>query len=254
MKLIRNGAWVLPACICLLFSVTASAEDKPAERFIYATYHYCDFSQQDRADEIFNQTDKVAYDAAMKDGTINTYGWLAHQTGGMWRRASYYGAGSMQGLLDAEQKMIAQSAAANDKTKKLDKEFGSICKQHDDYIWRTVAGNVGAVGRGEAAFSTYYVCDQTRENQADAIVKEMLAPIFDKLVSEGKLKSWGWAEHIVGGKYRRLETMSASDMKTLMEARGAIVEALDGNPAGDAVTDICGEHTDYMWNIKAQAP
>jgi hypothetical protein len=254
MKTMRIGTWVLPVCLCLLFSVTAGAEDKPAESYIYATYHYCDFSQQDRADEIFDQTDKVDYDAAMKDGTISTYGWLAHQTGGMWRRASYFGAGSMQALLDAEQKMIAHSDGATDKVKKLNKEFGGICKQHDDYIWHTIAGNIGAVGRGNAAFSTYYVCDQTRETQADAVVKSMLAPVYDKMVAEGKLKSWGWAEHIVGGKYRRLETMSASDMKSLMEARGALVEALQDDPAGDILTDICGEHTDYMWNIKAQAP
>jgi hypothetical protein len=39
-----------------------------------------------------------------------------------------------------------------------------------------------------------------------------------------------------------------------MEARTALVEALDGNPAGDVVTDICGEHTDYIWEIVAQAP
>jgi len=249
----KTKALMLQVCLCLLFSAAASAQDQPAERFIYATYHYCDFSKQDRADEIYEQVQKPVNEALVKDGTITTYGWLAHQTGGLWRRADYYGAGSIQALLDAQKKMGDQ-ADMNPKNKKLDQEFGSICSSHDDYIWRTVAGNVGSVGRGDAAFSTYYVCDQTRESQADALVKELIAPVFDKMVADGKLKSWGWNEHIVGGKYRRLETMSAGDMKTLMEARGAIVEALDGNPAGDLLTDICGEHTDYMWNIKAQAP
>jgi hypothetical protein len=82
----------------------------------------------------------------------------------------------------------------------------------------------------------------------------MLAPVLDKMVADGKLKSWGWLEHIVGGKYRRLETISANDVKSLMEARAALVEALDGNPGGDLMTEICGEHTDYIWEIKAQAP
>ena len=117
-----------------------------------------------------------------------------------------------------------------------------------------MAGNIGTVGRGGAAFSTYYVCDQARESQADAIVKGMLAPMFDKMVADGKLKSWGWLEHIVGGKYRRLETFSAADAKSLMEARAEIVEALQDNPGGDLMTAICGEHTDYIWEIKAQAP
>jgi hypothetical protein len=39
-----------------------------------------------------------------------------------------------------------------------------------------------------------------------------------------------------------------------MEARGAIVEALQDSAAGDMVTDICPSHADYMWEIKSQAP
>ena len=85
-------------------------------------------------------------------------------------------------------------------------------------------------------------------------MKSSLAPIFEKLKSDGKILTWGWNEHIVGGEYRRLATMSSADVKTLMEARGALVEALDGNAAGDLLTEICPSHSDYIWEIKAQAP
>ena len=81
-----------------------------------------------------------------------------------------------------------------------------------------------------------------------------MAPKYDKMVAEGKLKSWGWNEHIVGGEFRRLETFSAADMKSLMEARAAIVAAADDTPLSNTLTDICGQHTDYMWEIKSQAP
>lgn len=253
MKTIKYGAWALPVCACLLASPLATAQDKAADRYIYATYSYCDFSKQDRYDEIFEQVERPVRDAAIKDGTINLYSYLKHNTGGQWRRASVHGAGSVQALLDAQKKMNEQ-ADANEKNKRLGAEASAICPSHDDYIWRAVAGNVGTATRGGAAFSTYYVCDQTREDQADSIVTGVLAPVFDKMVADGKLKSWGWMEHIVGGKYRRLETISATDVKALMEARAALVEALDGNPAGDAMTEICGEHTDYIWEIKAQAP
>lgn len=251
MKMLRTGAYVLPACLCLLFGMTANAQDKPAEVYVYATYHYCDFSQQDRADEIFAQSQKPGYEAAIKDGTISSYGWLAHQTGGKWRRAGYFTAGSVQALLDAQKKMDDQ---ADPKNKKIDQEFGQICSSHEDYIWRRVAGNIGTVDRGGAAFSTYYVCDQGRESDADAIVTQVLAPVYDKMVADGKLKSWGWNEHIVGGDFRRLETFSATDMKALMEARAAIVAAGDDMPLGDTLTDICGQHADYMWEINSQAP
>jgi len=242
---------MLPAVLCLSFAGAASAQDKPADVFIYTTYHSCDFSKQDRADELFAQGQKPGYEAAIKDGSISTYGWLKHQTGGKWRRADYFSAGSVQGLLDAQKKMGDQEDA---KAKKLFAEFGSICSSHDDYIWRRVAGNIGTVNRGGAAFSTYYVCDQNREDEADALVTQVFAPVYDKMVSEGKLKSWGWNEHIVGGSYRRLATFSGADMKSLMEARAAIVKEFDENALGKTFTGICGDHTDYMWEIVSQAP
>ncbi len=253
MKTMKSGAWALPACACLLASPMAQSQDQAAERYIYATYSNCDFSKQDRYDEIFDQVQKPVLDAAVKDGTITMYSYLGHQTGGQWRRAAVHGSDSVHGLLDA-QKKIGDMTDADEKNRKLGAESSAICPTHDDYIWRVVAGNVGTSNRGGASFSTYYICDQTRESQADALVKGMLAPVFDKLVTDGKLKSWGWLEHIVGGKYRRLETISAADVKSLMEARAALVEALRDNPAGDLMTSICGEHTDYIWEIKAQAP
>ena len=251
MTMKRIGAQVLQAGLCLLFGMTAYAQDKPAEVYVYSTYHYCDFSGQDRADEIFEQLQKPASEAAIKDGTISSYGWLAHQTGGKWRRADYFTAGSVQALLDAQKKMNSDES---DKAKKLFAEFGGICSSHEDYIWRRVAGNIVGTARGGASFSTYYVCDQGRESQADAIVTSAIGPMLDKMVAEGKLKTWGWNEHIVGGDFRRLATISASDVRSLLEARAAFVEALDDNPAGDMLTDICPSHADYIWEIRSQAP
>ena len=251
MKTGIHGAILLQACACLLFGSAALAEDKPAERFTYVTYHVCDVTKQERADEIFAQLQKPIHDAAVADGTIRGWGWLAHHTGGKWRRATYYGADSIQGLLDAQKKIGDQVDA---KDKKLSEEFGKICNSHDDYIWRTVAGNIGTVARGAAAFSTYYVCDQNREAEADALITQVFGPVLDKMVADGKIKSWGWNEHIVGGSYRRLATFSASDMKSLMEARGAIVQAQIDNPLGATLTAICGDHSDYLWDITSQNP
>jgi hypothetical protein len=74
------------------------------------------------------------------------------------------------------------------------------------------------------------------------------------MVADGKIKSWGWNEHIVGGSYRRLATFSATDMKAVMEARDTIIQAFIDNPLGDTFTDICGDHSDYMWEITSQSP
>jgi hypothetical protein len=253
MKTWMHGAIALQAGACVLAAGAAFAQEKPAERYTYVTYSVCDLSQQERADEIFAQVQKPIYDAAVADGTINGYGWIAHHTGGKWRRALYFGAGSVQALLDA-QDTIGEKVDAGMKSKKVVGEFARICNSHDDYIWHTVAGNIGTVARGGAAFSVYYVCDQNRETQADELVKRVFAPVYDKLVADGKLKSWGWNEHIVGAQYRRLETYSATDMKAVLEARAKIIEAIDDDPLGETFTDICDSHADYMWEITSQSP
>ena len=81
--------------------------------------------------------------------------------------------------------------------------------------------------------------------------KEHAAPILNKLVEEGKLTSWGWSAHDVGGRFRKLQTMTGSDHKSVLAARAEALEAIyaDDNAAGVELTDICGAHVDYMWDI-----
>jgi hypothetical protein len=75
-------------------------------------------------------------------------------------------------------------------------------------------------------------------------------------VKAGKLTSWGWQSHWVGGKYRRLQTMTGSDHKSLLKARGELIEEMyaEDSKAGEEFTDICGSHSDYMWNIQIETP
>jgi hypothetical protein len=241
-----RGALLLQGFLLLAVAGPALAEDKPPEAFVYGTYFVCDVTQQERSDQIFKDVDQQFYDAAVADGSITAYGLYAHNTGGRWRRAMFSVAPSIQALLDANKKIGDQADAKN---KKLEDEYGKICNSHDDYIWRRVAGNAGTTAPGNAVFSTYYVCD-SREDQADAIVTQVYAPAYDKLVAEGKLKSWGWLEHVVGGEFRRLATVTAADVKSLMEVRASIVESQD-NALGDAFTNICSSHQDYIWEVKA---
>lgn len=247
MTTLFKGALALQGCLLLVVAGTAQAADEPAETFVYGTYSVCDLAGQDRADEIFMQLDKPIYDAAVADGTLSSYSYYAHHTGGKWRRGMFYVAPSIPALLDAQTKIADQIDAKNAK---LNTEASKICNKHEDYIWRSVAGMAGKTEPGKAVFSVYFVCD-SREAQADAIVKQVFAPVYDKLVDDGKLTSWGYLEHIVGGHVRRVATMTASDMKSLMAARSEINQALTDNPLGDTFTEICSAHEDYMWEVKA---
>lgn len=238
----------LPLLVCSLYaSGMAVAQEK--DSYSYATYFYCDVTQQERADEIVEKLDKPIYDAAVADGSITSWGWLAHHTGGKWRRVQFHQAPSIDALLAAQKKIGDQIEAKN---KAMSQEAGKICNSHDDYIWKVVAGNAGA--RGKVGFTVYYVCDSGREAQADELIKRVFAPMFDKLVAEGKLTTWGWLEHIVGGEYRRLATMTAGDVKSLMAARSSIVAAWQDDPLAETLDDICGSHADYIWETKSGKP
>jgi hypothetical protein len=110
--------------------------------------------------------------------------------------------------------------------------------------------------RGEVGFSVYFKCDQTRETRADEIIESTIGPIHDRQVTAGRFDSWGWMEHIVGGDYRRILTMSAADIESLMTARTAIMEELynGGSDAAQEFDGICGTHQDFIWNIVHEKP
>lgn len=230
--------------------LTALSEEKePTETYIYATYMYCDTTRQEEADAIIETVQKPILDAAVANGTITGWGWLAHNTGGKWRRIRYHSAHSMDAVLQAVETIGQQidDASGDDKT------FGQICNQHDDYIWRSVAasgGDILSAPRGKVGISVYHECDMSKESRADELVKTVFAPVYNAHLGDGKLRSWGWSEHMVGGKYRRLGTYTADDWPTLMKMRASIFDAFEDNELADEFSEICGSHADYLWEIQ----
>jgi hypothetical protein len=234
------------------FACTGQAQEaeKPT-MFTYATYFYCDVTGQDRVDEIVKKENAPVYDQMVKEGLISGWGWLAHHTGGKWRRIQYYQAPTVAALLDAQAEMEKRFQAAGAD----DMEFGKTCNAHDDYIWEVESGSSGKE-RGAAGFSVYYRCDESKEERADEIFAKDFGPILDKYVADGKLASWGWSSHWVGGAFRRLQTMTASDHKTLLAARAELIDEMyaDDSKAGEEFNAICGSHSDYMWDIQLETP
>ncbi len=248
------------ALALLLFAplaATAQEENEGPASYIYATYYICEVDDQDTADEIYEKSNKPIYEQMLADGKITAYGWLAHHTGGKWRRVNYYSAPTLDALLDAGD-AFGTAAEAADPDGKMGDEFGDACPSHEDYIWASNSVGTGATERGPAGFSVYFICNENRESRVDEIVSEHFAPHYNKAVEEGKLTSWGWSEHWVGGKYRRLLTTTASDHKTLLKTRNELIESVFGADEMDAIgeefTDICGSHSDYMWDIVHEKP
>src|SRR5210317_140218 len=115
MNKVLKGAVLLQGCMFLAIAGTAQAADDNEETFVYGTYSVCDMTQQERADEIFDKLDKPFYDAAVADGTITSYSYYAHHKGGKWRRGMFYVAGSIDALIDAQEKIGGQIDAKNEK-------------------------------------------------------------------------------------------------------------------------------------------
>ncbi len=246
---------IFGACALCLAGAVFAQEDEEPTIFTYATYFYCEADGQDDADEVMKERDGPVLDGLVDDGTIMSWGWLAHHTGGKWRRIRYFQADSIDGVLDGLDAYGEAVEALDDE--ESDEKFADACDAHDDYIWQVENGTLGKT-RGKTGFSVYHVCDVAREERADEIVDEHFAPIFNKLVEDGKLASWGWSSHVVGGKYRKLQTMTAADPKALMAARTESIELLYGqgeevSEAGREFTEICGPHSDYIWNIAMES-
>ena len=251
MKTMKTLAIAVGISLFTLSCMAQEDEEAPTN-YIYSTYFLCGGGPLSRVDELTAETAPIM-DKLVEDGEITGWGWYGHHTGGRWQRLTYHTANSMDQLLDGADAIQAALDAANDDDADDDQmNFGQICYRHDDYIWRTV---IGTGGGGDASpkvgFSSYHVCDVAREERADEIVKELVAPIMAKLVEDGKLIGWGWSVHEVGGRFRKLQTMVGTDHKAVLKARAESLELIyaDDNAAGVELTDICGAHVDYMWDI-----
>jgi hypothetical protein len=226
-------------------------EEEEAERYTYATYYECGGGGALSIPDEVMADDAERLNGLVDDGSIEHWGWLGHHTGGNWQRVFYHQADSLDALLDGSD-AIADTGDDADADDDADDapDFGSVCNRHDDYIWQ-VENGMGGEDRGAAGFSVYLICDSSREERADEIVDAHVAPIMNGLVEDGSLTSWGWSSHVVGGRFRRLQTMTAVDHKTMLAARAEAIAAIyaDDSKMGAEFDDICDAHVDYMWDV-----
>jgi hypothetical protein len=248
---------MLIAAFLLCLPAIADAQEEKQTTFVYATYFECDISRQEIVDEVVKYVWAPAYDAAVEAGTISQWGWMAHHTGGKWRRLLYYAAPSMDALLDAPD---AISSGIQKNNPGAGQVFSEICNAHEDYIWQVGTGSRGAglvaQDRGKVGSSVYFYCEMSEEERADEIVEEFFAPIYNSHVEKGNISSWGWLKHNFGGKWRRAATMTATDTKSLFAARNAIFAEVNekAEAASNEFGEICGSHQDFLWNIVHETP
>ena len=230
--------------LSLAFSSPLSAQGITG--FIFASYYECDVSLEPALDDAVMSGAAAVWDRHVESGDITQWGWNAHTIGGAWRRLQYF----------ITPDRASGLAAWTSVTEAMEKEApGSMdllnraCSRHQDYIW-----SVQQTSQAQNASSTsmpfttaYYMCQQSRESEADEAFRNVWAPILDDLVREGHLTGWNWLAHDTGGFFRRAMSFFGSDHTSIMAARDELVSRLAGNEAASAVGSACGSHSDYAW-------
>lgn len=242
------------AVVLFFFSVLCAAEEK-AEMYVYSTYFKCEPEQESVVDELVQRAYAPIYNDGVKNGIIANWGWLEHHTGGEWRRILYHSAPSVDALFAAQDTMNKKFEAALGKSTDA---LGRGCKSHEDYVWQYVTGSrpsLKGVTRGKASLSVYMECSFSGEEKADEIFKKHFSPVFNAQVGKGKLTSWGWLSHVIGGKYRRLQTATADNYADLLKAQKSILDTLydKDNKHSAEFSEICTSHQDYLWDINTES-
>ena len=247
----KPGFIVVAVLLAASFVPTvAHAQEDPAP-VIFGIYYRCNQAQEARADEIRAQVLAPIVQMQVEAGRLTGALWLAHVQGGEWRRIEVALGNDINAMMDARA-AIVEEIGANHATEMA--ELQTACPTHDDYIWVGIANSPQDPDTvGNASLSAYHSCDMSREARADEIFTEIVAPLYQKHMDMGHLSSWGYYSHRIGGEFRRLETMSGADHKTLLAMQSAIYEEAGQNNAAamEEFRSICSWHSDYMWENRS---
>jgi hypothetical protein len=98
-------------------------------------YFYCDMSREARADEIISESYAPILEEMVSSGGLAGWGWLAHDTGGKWRRLLTMAAADFATIFAARAAMVE---AIQTRIPEEGTELTSICSTHEDYLWNVV--------------------------------------------------------------------------------------------------------------------
>ena len=230
----------------------AQGDDGPAG-FTFAAYYVCDHATEGRMDAVVEANETAVLDRWVEEGKLLAWGYLSHYMGGRWRRAHYYVSATVEEALNNQSALYRAIYADNAEGLRARSE---ACAGHDDYIWALGQGSGPGTDRGNVSLSVYYVCKIRREDRADEIVAQAHAPKLNQMQKDGSISSWGWSSHRLGGAYRRLQTITGADHASVVAARAELLQHVNENHSemGEEFVDICGSHTDYLWDIVHEAP
>ena len=196
---------------------------------------------------------RLTIDKWVEEGKLMAWGYLAHSTGGRWRRLQFHVSPTMADALNNQAAIFEEIYADNEAGEQARSD---ACAAHDDYIWAFDQGSSAGTDPGDVSLSVYYVCDINREQRADEIMAETSGPKLNQMQEEGMIASWNWSSHRIGGRYRRLQVITGADSASVVQARGELFQYMNENHSelAEEFNDICGSHSDYLWDFVHETP
>ncbi|MDZ7644598.1 MAG: hypothetical protein U5K76_10500 [Woeseiaceae bacterium] len=235
------------AVLAVLLPAAAAAENGPMG-YTYATYYVCDVATQANMDNVVEINEKRVFDQWVAEEKMLDWGYLSHSTGGRWRRLHYHVAPTIDDVLRNQAAVFSSIYAGNAVGAQA---RAAACASHDDYIWSIDQGSAPGAGAGDVRRAAYFVCDINREARADAIVRQIHAPLLDALVEDDRLSGWNWQSHVLGGEFRRLAVLEGGDHASVVQASLEMQQTLrrEHPQLLSEFNAICGAHTDYLWDV-----
>ena len=99
----------------------------------FSSYMVCDMGREERADELVREVFGPVYDRHVGEAGLTSWNWIAHHTGGPFRRALILGAGDHKSLMRARDSIVA--ALGERRFERAMREMNDICHSHHDYLW-----------------------------------------------------------------------------------------------------------------------
>jgi len=224
-------------------------DDERPSTFLYATYYVCDQATQGNMDSLVETNEVPVFDRWVEEGRLLAWGYQAHFTGGRWRRAQYHVSATLEDAFRNQAEIFGVVYADN---REGGQARAQACAGHDDYVWSSTLGNPAGAARGDVSLSVYYVCSVADQQRADELFAEIIAPTLDGFVEDDRITGWSWLSHVLGGEFRRLQTMSGADYATLAGARleALRLAAREHPDKAREFDEICPTHVDYLWDIR----
>jgi hypothetical protein len=249
----KKSALRVLAIIALLPGIAHAQDDGGPAGYSYSTYYLCDQATQGNMDSLVAANEAEVFDEWVAEGRLLAWGYLAHFTGGRWRRAQYHVSPTVDEALK-NQAEIFQAIYADNRAG--GQARAEACAAHEDYLWALSQGSPAGTDRGSVSLSVYFTCDVADQQRADEIFAEVFAPRLDQYQEDGRIASWGWLSHVLGGEHRRAQTITGDDYATVTAVRLELTREVNAkHPAlGREFAQICDAHIDYLWDIVHESP